>query len=206
MLTVVLVIIAIVAFILVPGNPRPPLPTPVQINTVLQPTLGDPNATVQIVVFDDLKCMNCMRYDQTIYPKIEKNYINTHKIKYTVINLAFLPNSMPAANAAYCIYMQNQQAFFDFMHYIYAHQPPESENWACIPNLMDFALHIKNVDQNKFAQCVVKSPYTDVISNNLKIAQKAMGEMIATPSVYVNGVKVEPLTWDQLKYVMSKVS
>jgi len=84
------------------------LPKKTFINTNNQPTIGNQQAKIHMVVFEDLKCYNCMRYNAKIYPFIEKNNIKTGKASYTVINLAFIPGSMTAANAARCVYKQNK--------------------------------------------------------------------------------------------------
>jgi len=186
-------------------KPADPLPKSITINTAGQPVLGNKNAKVNIVAFEDLKCANCMRFNTTLLPKLKKKYIDTGVAKYTMVNLAFISGSMPAANAARCIYKQNNQAFFDFVKFVYNHQPPENENWATIPKLMEFASHVKGIDQQKLSTCIVKSPYTNFISNNMKIAGKAMGEVIATPTIYVNGILVRPLTMTRFDQIIKAV-
>lgn len=178
-----------------------PLPKPVVIDTNHQPTLGSATAKVHIVAFEDLKCSNCARFNNTLYPKIKKKYIDTGLAKYTMINLAFIPGSLPAANAARCVYMQNNQLFFPYVEYIYHHQPPENQNWATIPTLLDIANRIKGINVDKLGECLVASPYDDLISNNLKQASKLMNGEVATPTVYINGILVSPLTMTQFKHV-----
>lgn len=203
--TIIAVIVILLAIYL-PGHRKKSLPKAVSINTVNQPTLGNKNAKLHIVAFEDLKCSNCMRYNKTIFPKIYDQYVKTGKAKYTIITLAFVPGSIPAANAAHCIYAQNHDAFFAYVKYIYDHQPPESQNWATIPNLMLFATHIKGVNQDTLAQCLIKSPYTQQLTNNLSILQGIMKPPVGTPTMYINGIKVDPLTWDQVQYVIKELS
>lgn len=186
-------------------RPATALPKAITIDTSGQPTMGKKDAKIQIVAFEDLKCVNCMRFNTTVLPKIKEKYIDKGVAKYTMINLAFISGSLPAANAARCIYEQNNDAFFDFVDYVYSHQPPEDQNWATIPQLMEFASHIKNIDQQKLSECLVKSPYSNFINNNMVIAGKAMGDTIATPTVYVNGVLVQPLTIERFDEVINAV-
>lgn len=183
-----------------------PIPTTIHIDTQHQPVLGNPNAPLKIVVFEDLKCVACRAYNLTTYPTIEKDYIATGKANYTMITLAFIPGSLPAANAAHCVYLQNHNAFFDYVKYIYHHQPPESENWATIPTLLDFASHLKNINQKKLADCIIKQPYDAVFTKNMELAQKVMGTQISTPRLYVNGINVSPPTLTQFKRVIARVS
>lgn len=165
------------------AKPAPAL----QIDTTDQPTRGNPAAKVHIVVFEDLKCIACKNFNNTVAPQIKKQFIDTGIAKYTVINLAFIPGSMPAANAARCIYTQNPEAFFTFVDNVYQNQPPENEDWATIPKLMQFAGGIPGLDQDKLSHCIYDSPYNDFIQNNFKLAAKLQGNSVATPAVYVNG-------------------
>lgn len=201
--TLALILVGALAFYFF--KPHEPLPQMVAIDTTDQPTQGNDKASIHIVAFEDLKCENCMRFNTTIYPKIKKDLIDTGKAKYTMINLGFIPGSMPAANAARCIYTQNPKAFFEFVDYIYDHQPPESKDWATIPTLMNMAKHIHGLDKKQLSECLVKSPHTDFINNNMTIAEKTMGSNVATPSLYVNGIAVQPLTYERITDIINAV-
>jgi len=178
------------------------LPKPVSIDTTNQPTLGNPEAKIHFVAFEDLKCANCARFSNTLFPDIKKSYIDTGKAKYTLINLAFIDGSLPAANAARCIYDQNAALFFSFVEYVYAHQPPENENWANIPKLLDFANHIPGVNIDTLTTCLVNNPYDQFFKDNMKQAEKLMPNAVATPTLYINGVIVRPLTQERINEIV----
>lgn len=200
-----IVILLIVGFVIYHYHDQQNLPKPVLINTNDQPTMGNADAKIHIVAFEDLKCVNCAHFSNNLFPIIKQKYIDTGKAKYTMMNVAFIDGSLPAANAARCLYAQNKDLFFPFVKFIYAHQPPENQDWATIPKLLDFAGNIPGVDMNAFADCLVKSPYNTLITNNLNEASKVMNNMVATPTVYVNGVIVKPLTKEQLEKVINAV-
>ncbi|MCB1827806.1 MAG: DsbA family protein [Coxiellaceae bacterium] len=203
---IIILAVAIAAAYLLINHPTTKLPKSVSIDTTDQPTMGNLDAKVHIVAFEDLKCHNCMRFSVSLFPTIKKKYIDTGKAKYTMINVAFINGSMPAANAARCLYKQNKKFFFPFIESIYENQPPESENWATIPKLIGFANNIKGVDKKKLSQCIYKSPYTNFINKNLQQAMKIMGGVVATPTVYINGHKVQPLTIKRIDQMMKAVS
>lgn len=200
----IVVVVIISLFVIKPLMIKRALPKPVAINTQGQPTMGNPAAKVHIVAFEDLKCVNCARFNREMMPYIKKNYIDTGVAKYTLINLAFVQGSMPAANAAHCIYKQNPALFFPFVEYIFAHQPPEEQDWATIPTLMNFASKIKGVNSTQLAQCLVANPYAPFIQNNLQIAMKLM-PIVQTPTIFINGVLVNPLTKSQIETVIHAV-
>jgi len=203
----VIILIALIAIVLILffmlRKPAQQLPAPVQINTTNQPTLGNANAPIHVVAFEDLKCANCMRFDTRIFPKLKKDYIDTGRAKYTLINLAFIPGSEPAAQAARCVYDQSTPLFFNFVDYVYHHQPPETANWATIPHLMSMASNVKGINTQQLMQCLAANKHQHIAAQNMKVAEKIMPDGVATPSVYVNGVAVIPLTWNQLNYVIS---
>lgn len=201
---IALIIIAIIALIVLkPIYIKYHLPKPVAINTTNQPTIGNKNAKIHFVVFEDLKCSNCARFSNEIFPTIKKEYIDTGIAKYTMINLAFIPGSMPAANAARCVYAQNHALFFDYIEAIYKNQPPENSNWATVPKLMIIASHIKEINSDQLAQCLIQDPYNQFFQNNLKNAMIVMGKEVATPSLYINGIKVDPLTISHIKEIVT---
>ena len=205
----IVIIVATITIALIVGmhlrQPNATLPPHITIDTRNQPVLGNPKATINIIVFEDLKCHNCMRYNAEIYPSIEKKYIKTGIANYTIINLAFIDGSIPAANAARCVYAQKKKAFFTYVKKIYANQPPETENWATIPTLVAFANDIPGINNNKLSQCIYNSPYTQKINQNLKIAMKAMHGMVATPTLYINGYVVQPLSMKRINNIIKEL-
>ena len=112
----------------------------------------------------------------------------------TFINLAFIPGSLPAANAARCLYQQDKRFFFPFIDYIFQHQPDESENWATIATLIQFAkAAVPKADLHALSTCMIEARYNPVIQQNLIMATQIMPD-VATPALYINGHKVEAIT------------
>lgn len=197
--------LAIAYFLFWPMLIRAQLPKPVALNIEGQPTLGDPTASIHIVSFEDLKCLNCARFNVDIFPKLKAKYVDKGIATYTVVNLAFVQGSMPAANAARCVYTQNHKAFFAFIDFIFQHQPPETENWATLPKLLEIGEKTPGVNTDQLAACMIQSPYTDFINNNLQLAMQVIKPRVATPTVFINGVLVEPLTLSQITRVIQAV-
>jgi len=199
---VILIVVVVAAFLVFkPKNTAPP-PAHILIDATGQPTTGNPKAPLHIIAFEDLKCANCRRYNMSVYPKIKANYINTHRAQYTVIPLSFLPSSAPAGNAALCLYHQKPSFFFDFVEYVYLHQPPESTNWATLSALLQMANQsTPSADMNALSHCMMNNKYVNQLANNLKIAQSIMHHGVQTPSVYVNGVLVRPLTFEHFNQI-----
>lgn len=182
------------------------LPAATPISTQNQPTLGQSNAPLHLVVFEDLKCGNCKNYSNLLFPKIKQQYIDTGKAQYTTILLAFINGSIPAANAALCLREQSEDYFYPFIKYLYKNQPPETENWTTIPRLLITASQaVPTANRESLSDCLFENKYAATLESNRKEAAKVMNQQIATPSLYVNGVKVQPLTMDRIAEVVKVV-
>ncbi len=183
---------------------RVDLPPAVQIDISGQPHTG--NGTTIIVAFEDMKCSNCKIYNEVIYPFIQSHYIDSGKATYVMIPLAFLHNSIPAGNAALCAYHQKPELFFSYVDYVYQHQPDEALDWATPETLTEFAQHVPGIDMSALTTCIHNNTYYTQLEQNLAIAGKAMGDTIQTPSLYIDGHLVSPITAAHIDKTMGAVS
>jgi protein-disulfide isomerase len=210
---VLIVIILIVLFYLYHDKPQwfshlksQPEVTPIVLNTTGQPMQGKPNSPIKIVAFEDLKCANCKRFDQSLLPWIRDNYIVTHKANYTMIVVAFLPDSTQAAVGAYCAGQQSSPAFYQYVDTLYNNQGGETSNWANMAKLLQLAQQVDNLDQDAFMTCLTDSNNVSHIVDNTNYASDVMNGELATPTLYVNGVLVRPLSKDQFKKIVAQTS
>lgn len=170
-------------------------PKVVAINTEGQPSIGNINASVKVVVFEEPKCPGCRRFNNSAFPVLHKEFIETNKIQYTVLPISFLPDSMNAAVALYCVYNQdpkqpNADIYMAFFNYIYQHQPPEILNWATVDNLMDMAKKASPaIDVDKLKVCINNEKYRKQVAENTQYAAELSGGRLSAPAVFVNGKK-----------------
>lgn len=186
----------------------------VEINTKEQPTIGYPKAKIEVVALLEPKCPDSKRYNNTVFPKLEEEFINTNKIVYTVIPVSFLPHSMPAAIALLCVYNQdegypNADLFFKYLNYIYKNQPPEHEDWASIETLQKFAAATSPAIQlDTLKACIEKEHYRIQIEKNTAYGNQLMHGRLATPTIFVNGVKIDiegdTIDYDKLKEAIER--
>lgn len=170
-----------------------------------QPVLGQAKAPIDIVLFEDLKCFNCMRFNLTVFPALKRRYIDTGIARYHVITLGFLPGSLPAANAALCAYAQHPDFFFKFIDRVYHNQPPENEDWATTAKLMGFARQVKGLNLDQLSTCAYQSTYAPVIQKNFKIALSLMGEAMGTPALYINGHRAPKTDIETLSQIIRQL-
>lgn len=174
----------------------PLLPSVVTIKTEGQPTVGDSAAHVQVVVFEEPKCPNCKYFNQTVFPKLKKDFIDTKKIRYTVLPVSFLPNSMPAAAAWLCVYHQeadkpSSDLTFAYIEEMYALQPSEKTDWATESYLIKLAKKSSaSINLEELKKCLSRDDIRSQVKKNTKFGNKIMNGELSTPSIYVNGVRM----------------
>lgn len=165
-----------------------------------QPTLGSEDAKVTVIVFEDFKCPVCKYFDQTIVPEIEEKYVNTGKVKYGFRNfMVIAPNgdSKTAAMAGECVYNQNKDLFFPFSHMMYRAQGEESTVWATKERILEVANYVsgpngEKINNDELGKCIDDKRYEKEVMNDQSVGNNA--GVNGTPTVFVNGVKVEGAT------------
>lgn len=84
----------------------PPTETPdVVLSVEGEPFKGDKNAKLTLIEFSDYQCPFCARHARETLPQIERDYINTGKIKYVFRDFpleAIHKEAFKAAEAAHC--------------------------------------------------------------------------------------------------------
>src|SRR3989344_5210701 len=89
-----------------PSQPSAPTqPTAVQVSADDDVVKGDKNAPVEIIEFSDFQCPFCARFYSDTLPQIQKEYIDTGKVKFVYRDFplsSIHPQATPAAEAAEC--------------------------------------------------------------------------------------------------------
>jgi protein-disulfide isomerase len=183
-------------------------PTVVHLETEGQPSLGYPRAPVRVVIFEEPKCPQCKQFTTLIFPELKKEFIDTNKIEYIVIPVSFLPNSMPAAIAWLCVFNQEKDysergLFFKYMDYMYAHQPSESDDWVTLEILEKYAKEVSPaIHLDILKNCINKQTYRKQIEKNTDYGMKVMNGELSTPTLYVDGVMVEEISFSSLSHMI----
>jgi len=103
---------------------QPTAPQVFRVSLDDDPVKGNPNAPVTIVEYSDFQCPFCLRFFQQTLPLIEKNYIDTGKIKFVYKDLpldSLHPNARAAHIAAECA--DEQGKFWKYHDVLFKKQP-----------------------------------------------------------------------------------
>jgi protein-disulfide isomerase len=165
-------------------------PTPTasgELDVSAQPMLGQPDAPVEIAVFEDFKCPACQFFDETVMPRIHRELIDTGQARLYFFNFPFLgPDSTTAALAGECVYEQDAAAFWDFKTFVFRAQGSESQEWATPTFLSDLARdNLPGIDADTLRSCIEDETYSDRIEADRE--QGVAAGVQGTPSVYVDG-------------------
>ncbi len=166
--------------------------------------LGNPNAKVKVLVFEDFQCPICKEYSASVEPQLDTNtYITSGQVYYEFMQWPFIDNSSltkeshQAANASMCALEQGR--FWDYHDMLFANQGAENQGSFNDARLKAFAQSL-GLNTSQFNSCFSADKYSNEINSDYQEGVN-MG-VSGTPSVFVNGTQVTPgyaPTWDQLK-------
>lgn len=165
--------------------------------TVLAPvgkedkTLGNPNAKVTLILYEDFQCPFCgavsgsLKTDSPVIqylkkndtnwtpflPEVMNNYVKNEDVLFVYRDWAFLgPESVRSAEAARCA--GDQDKFWQYHDYLYAHQNGENEGTFSDPNLKSFAKNL-GLNSTTFDQCLDGNKYAQAVADSKDEGTKA---------------------------------
>lgn len=150
------------------------------------PKLGNKDAKVVVVIFEDFQCPFCKKFETESYEKIKKDFVDTGKVLLVHQDLAFLgPESISAAEAANCAL--DQDKFWEYRKYVYDHQGDENSGALSDENLKKFATTL-GLNRTQFDSCLDSGKYETKVSAERDFASSyGVG---STPTFVINGLVV----------------
>ena len=131
---------------------------------------GSSSARLIMVQFSDYTCHHCSLYTKDTYPEILKNYVDTGKLRYVIVDYP-LPGNIPATAAAEAVHCASDQGKFRDMHEIIMSQQESLNDLNSLASFID-------LDMDKFKSCMESKKYEAVVNENIEI-----GVNLKIPSV-----------------------
>lgn len=145
-----------------------------------QPTLGDADAPVKLILFENFLCDHCKALEADVMPQLKRDYIDTGKVEAYYINLAWGgERSVLAGLAGECAYAQDGAAFWPYKTSLYEAQA----TWRGVEGLAELAQNIDALDADALRTCVEEKRYQDEVQRDLDLAEQVGVE--GTPSLVV---------------------
>ena len=169
--------------------PTQPSTDRIAVTTGDSPVLGSSNAPVTMIEFSDFQCPFCSQYFTQTLPAVEKNYIDSGKVKLVFKNMPLEnlhPNAKAAAMAAECA--NEQGKFWDYHNKLFSNQ----NSWANLSSVnvtstfKQYALQI-GLDTTNFNSCVDSSKYADKVNKDSK--DGASYGATGTPTFFIGNDK-----------------
>lgn len=164
-----------------------------------QPFMGAADAPVTVVEFGDYDCPYCQMFEQSIFPALKTQYIETGKVKFYFINYAFLgPESELAAAAARAVYEQDPQAFWRYHRALFNARGDGSQEWATPEKLVALAEQVvPEIDADALREALEQNTYRNRIQADLEMGRRA--GVRGTPSIFVNGRLLTDPSYDTIR-------
>ncbi|MEK6945441.1 MAG: DsbA family protein [Nanoarchaeota archaeon] len=165
------------------ANPTAPTPSAVKVSIDDDAMTGKKDAKVTIVEFSDYQCPFCGRFWTDTLPQIQKNYIDTGKVRLVFRDFplnSIHPFAQKAAEAAECAGEQGgDSAYFKMHDKMFANQGALD-----VASLKKYAQE-SGLDATKFATCLDSGAMTAEVQKDSTEGQNYGVQ--GTPAFFVDG-------------------
>ena len=166
---------------------------------------GKPDAPVTVYEMADFQCPACRMFSANVLPTIEREFIETGKVRWVFINLPLTSihaNAMAAAEVALCAGRQGK--FWPTHDLLYRVQ----DDWAKLPepreSLVGLAVRA-GADRAKLSACLKGGTARSEVELDAQRAARSGAR--ATPSFYIEGGLLEgaPYSPDPMRRMLDSV-
>ena len=174
----------LVALLAAVSNSYSPLQGPVALRSK-----GRPDAPVTVYEMSDFQCPYCRDFALTTFPILEREYVETGKVRFVYINLPLTslhPNAPAAAAVAVCAARQGH--FWSMHDLLFRHQ----DGWAKLAVPRPYFLVLGDsagVDRGRLASCLASPDPAAEVAADAQRAGRAGAR--STPTFYIEGALLE---------------
>ena len=151
-----------------------------------QPTLGDEDAPVKIILFENFLCEHCKAFEEDAFTSLKREYIDTGKVQAFYVNLAWgEEDAFNAGLAGECAYRQDEAAFWPYKTALFRAQGGEGETWATVETLVRVAEEsVPELDGADLRACITEKRYQSEVERDIELGDYVGVQ--GTPSIIVN--------------------
>ena len=164
---------------------------------------GNDNAPVVFVEYASLTCPACAAFHSNVYPQLNKEYIDTGKVKFIHREIYFDKAGLWAALTARCTNVVNR--YFGMLELLYSEQSTWSR-YESSDKIVDALLKISAKSGIKKAVAISclenQEKALDLVSQYQIYVDKDAIE--STPTFIINGKKYTNRSYDELKKIIDK--
>lgn len=147
---------------------------------------GEEGAKVIMAELTDYQCPFCKRYVDETLVQIDRDYIQTGKVKYLFLDLplGFHQSAQLTAEAARCA--GDQEKYWE-MHDLLFDKQAEWSAGEAEGLIKKYAISL-GLNSDDFNSCLETGKYTQAVKDNLSLAEEVKAN--GTPSFFINGQKI----------------
>jgi protein-disulfide isomerase len=150
--------------------------------------LGNPDATVRLLQFEDIQCPICKKYTDDVFPAIVEEYVRPGLVKIDFRGLAFLgPDSEKALRIAIAAGYQNK--LWEVVELFYENQGEENAGWVTDELIDEILAEVPGLDAAKVKTDAASAAVTKDIA--VVQAQATALKVPGTPWFYI-GIGLNP--------------
>jgi protein-disulfide isomerase len=149
--------------------------------------MGNADAPVTIIEYASMTCPHCAHFQETTFPELKKQYIDTGKVRYIFREFPLDNLAAAAFMLARCAGKLDSSKYFAIVDTMFKQQ----RQWAVekpIPPMLAIAKQAGFTEES-FNACLANQEVLDGIE---KVRQRAVKEykVESTPTFFINGTKV----------------
>lgn len=112
------------------------------------PVIGSASAPVVIAYWFDYQCPFCKMNELETISQIEKDYVQTGKVRIVFKDFAFLgPDSITLASVARAVWESDPQKYYAWHHAMLANQGQEGSGWATEAKIKEITATVLSADE-----------------------------------------------------------
>ena len=168
-------------------------PPPAHVDPLPDMTLGKQTAPINIIEYASMTCPHCAHFDETVFPELKKDYIDTGKVYYVFREFPLDGVALRASMVARCM---DKKHFFPFIHTLFHTQLTwaNPDNWNDEKKSIDdkqtpmatIAKQQGGLSREQFDKCVANNTLREQIAQQAQRGADVF-QVPGTPAVYVNG-------------------
>jgi protein-disulfide isomerase len=162
-------------------------------------TLGNPKAPITLVEYAAPACPHCAHFNETAFPLLKKEYIETGKVFYVFRVYPIMPADGAVEAVARCLPADKYFPFIDLMFRNQAKWDPEDGVTDVRGGIVQLA-RVAGLNESQVDTCIANK---DVAERINRIAQDAVTkyQLNGVPDIILNGVlwKTGGVEWPELK-------
>jgi protein-disulfide isomerase len=146
--------------------------------------LGPQNAPVTITEYASMTCPHCANFNDTVFPKIKSEYIDTGKIRYVFREFPLDIKAAAGSMLARCIAKDDAPKYFAVIDLLFRQQ----SDWV-MKNTTETLTRIgkqAGLSQQQVEDCLKDQALLDKIAADQKYANDVL-KVNSTPTFFING-------------------